>query len=92
VSFTDEEKKRMTEIAKEFGFEITFDDGLEGIYVNDEKIEMDEIFPDFFGTTLHLSQKDVEITYKAYCTLAALSQDNKIKNKCIELANKLIQE
>jgi hypothetical protein len=41
---------------------------------------------------LHLNQKEVEVTYKAYCTLAALTQDEENKNKCIELANKLIQD
>lgn len=87
---SEEEKKRAIEIGNQLGLEVSFDSDLDGIHVNGEKVEVDEIFPDFFGTTLHLSQKDVEITYKAYCTLAAFSQNGNIKNKCIELANKLI--
>ncbi|WP_170163375.1 hypothetical protein [Brevibacillus gelatini] len=43
---TDEEKKRMIDIGKQLGFEVTFDENIKGIYLNGEEVNLEEIFPE----------------------------------------------
>ncbi|MCG5026960.1 hypothetical protein FOI68_17110 [Brevibacillus sp. LEMMJ03] len=50
MKFSSEERKRMADLAKEFGFELTFDEGINGILVEDQDGEIlyqiEDLFPE----------------------------------------------